>query len=173
MDQLPDKKHCPICSLDLVIDEFGLCRARKDGRNLYCKSCIRQKVTQSRRALKEYKSSRKKLMVENGLLPERFGPSGSVCKLSPVDRVRNAIREGHQTQTEIAQRTKLGKDEIGDALANLLLWTKEIRTRFVDNTRIYFFADHQPKSAPIQRKPNVQSYYAVLMGLSERKRMAG
>ena len=34
--------------------------------------------------------------------------------------------------------TKLGKDEIGDALANLLLWTREIRTQVVDNTRMYF-----------------------------------
>ncbi|HEU4476974.1 MAG TPA: hypothetical protein VFR80_00570, partial [Pyrinomonadaceae bacterium] len=57
-------KQCPICSKDLPISEFGICRARKDGHNLYCKSCIRQKVTQSRRALKEYKSARKKYISQ-------------------------------------------------------------------------------------------------------------
>ena len=58
--------------------------------------------------------------------------------MSPVERVREAIRKGARTQKEIAQETKLGKDEIGDALANLLLWTREIKTQMVDNTRFYF-----------------------------------
>ncbi len=53
---MPDAKQCPICSQVLPLTEFGICRARKDGRNLYCKDCIRQKVTESRRALKAYKS---------------------------------------------------------------------------------------------------------------------
>src|SRR6195256_2367758 len=57
-------KHCPIGSQELPIAEFGVCRARKDGRNLYCKSCIRNKVTQSRRALKEYKSARKRYISQ-------------------------------------------------------------------------------------------------------------
>src|SRR4030095_8504271 len=60
----PQIKSCPICSKELPISEFGICRARKDGRNLYCKSCIRQKVTQSRRALKEYKSARKRYISQ-------------------------------------------------------------------------------------------------------------
>src|ERR1041385_6218273 len=142
----PQLKHCPICSQELPISEFGICRARKDGRNLYCKSCIRQKVTQSRRALKEYKSARKKYIsqqVEIELLSADGSshgqyPAKAVSKLSPVERVRDAIRRGSRTQREIAQETKLGKDEIGDALANLLLWTHEIRTQVVDNTRLYF-----------------------------------
>src|SRR5437773_5596863 len=54
------RKNCPICSQHLPLSEFGVCRARKDGRNLYCKSCIRKKVTESRRALKEYRSARKR-----------------------------------------------------------------------------------------------------------------
>ena len=61
----PELKHCPICISDLPLDEFGICRARKDGRNLYCKGCIRNKVTQSRRALKEYKSARKKYIAQH------------------------------------------------------------------------------------------------------------
>ena len=58
--------------------------------------------------------------------------------MSPVERVREAIKKGARTQREIAQETRLGKDEIGDALANLLLWTREIKTQVVDNTRHYF-----------------------------------
>ena len=70
-EELPlELKHCPICAQELPIAEFGVCRARKDGRNLYCKSCIRNKVTQSRRALKEYKSARKRYISQQIELSE-------------------------------------------------------------------------------------------------------
>lgn len=176
----PNVKHCPICSLELPISEFGICRARKDGRNLYCKSCIRQKVTQSRRALKEYKSARKRYISQQVEITELLNgdPSNgahyaakSLSKLSPVERVRDAIRRGSRTQREIAQETKLGKDEIGDALANLLLWTHEIRTQVVDNTRLYFINDVTEPAGLEEslrlpaRKRDVPSSFSCLQGL--------
>jgi len=176
----PEMKHCPICSNDLPISEFGICRARKDGRNLYCKSCIRQKVTQSRRALKEYKTARKKYISQQVEITELLSadspagaqyPMKAMSKLSPVERVRDAIRRGYRTQREIAQETKLGKDEIGDALASLLLWTHEIRTQVVDNTRLYFLND-AAETATIDdgprlpaRKRDVPSSFSCLHGL--------
>src|ERR1700724_3161030 len=51
-------KRCPRCEESLSLSEFGVCRARKDGLNLYCKRCIRQKIAQSRQALREYKNAR-------------------------------------------------------------------------------------------------------------------
>ena len=95
-------------------------------------------MTQSRRALREYKSARKKYVTQQVDIAEYLSnesgygaqhPSKPLSKLSPVERVRDSIRRGAKTQKEIAQDTKLGKDEIGDALANLLLWTREIRTQ--------------------------------------------
>src|SRR5215208_3388482 len=174
----PQAKYCPICSNDLPVTEFGVCRARKDGRNLYCKSCIRQKVTQSRRALKEYKSARKKYIAQQVDIAELLSadssgqyPSKAMSKLSPVERVRDAIRRGSRTQREIAQETKLGKDEIGDALANLLLWTHEIRTQVFDNTRLYFLND-TAETATVDdgprlpaRKRDVPSSFSCLQGL--------
>jgi hypothetical protein len=175
----PQVKHCPICSQDLPVAEFGICRARKDGRNLYCKSCIRQKVTQSRRALKEYKTARKRYISQQietteliaGETTSAHYPTKSVSKLSPVERVRDAIRKGSRTQREIAQETKLGKDEIGDALANLLLWTHEIRTQVVGNTRLYFLNDAAEAAAladePVlpARKGDVPSSFSCLQGI--------
>src|ERR1041385_9427634 len=184
----PQLKHCPICSQDLPLAEFGICRARKDGRNLYCKSCIRQKVTQSRRALKEYKSARKKYISQQVEIAELLSgdatshghyPTKAMSKLSPVERVRDAIRRGSRTQREIAQETKLGKDEIGDALANLLLWTHEIRTQVVGNTRLYFLneavdpatIDDTPRLPA--RKGNVPSSFSCLQGLMPGKNPEG
>ena len=142
-------KRCPRCEETLPLSEFGICRARKDGRNLYCKRCIRQKIAQSRQALREYKQARsrhggpitsgRKLIAQGGqagLSPARI--ARILRKMSPADRVREAIRCGAHTQKEIAQVTKLPKDEIGDAIANLLLWTREIRTDIVNHSRLYF-----------------------------------
>ncbi len=143
----PELKRCPRCEEALPVSEFGICRARKDGLNLYCKRCIRQKIALSRQALREYKSARSKhgagatksrvtLDSKAGFSPRRI--ARMLRKLSPADRVREAIRCGAETQTEIAQVTRLPKDEVCDALANLLLWTREIRTQIVNHQRKYF-----------------------------------
>src|SRR2546421_588314 len=142
-------ERCPRCEESLPLSEFGICRARKDGRNLYCKRCIRQKIAQSRQALREYKQVRSKhggTLVSDRKQPGISGQSGLspariariLRKMSPADRVREAIRCGAHTQKEIAQVTKLPKDEVCDALANLLLWTHEIRTQIVRHQRMYF-----------------------------------
>jgi hypothetical protein len=139
-------KRCPRCEEALPLSEFGICRARKDGLNLYCKRCIRQKIALSRQALREYKSARSKqtsttkpritLDGKTGFSPRRI--ARMLRKLSPADRVREAIRCGAHTQKEIAHVTKLPKDDVCDALANLLLWTREIRTQIINHQRMYF-----------------------------------
>jgi hypothetical protein len=144
-----DLKRCPRCEESLPLSEFGVCRARKDGLNLYCKRCIRQKIAQSRQALREYKNARIKhgtqevagrsrvtIDAKSGFSARRI--ARMLRKLSPADRVRESIRCGARTQKEIAQVTKLPKDEVCDALANLLLWSREIRTQIVSHTRMYF-----------------------------------
>lgn len=182
-ESICDSKQCPICSQVLSLSEFGICRARKDGRNLYCKSCIRKKVTDSRRALREYKTARRRYVPEPLLETAEFPPlenelsSSSlfarvIDRMTPAERVREAIKKGARTQKEIAQETKLGKDEIGDALANLLLWTREIRTQVVDNIRIYYVNESSESPIPQQRSPNlprrkrdVPGSFSALQGL--------
>lgn len=153
-------KRCPRCEESLPLSEFGVCRARQDGLNLYCKRCIRQKIAISRQALREYKIAR----VKHG---PTTSPKSSVTldgktafsskriarmlrKLSPADRVREAIRCGAHTQKEIAAVTKLPKDEVCDALANLLLWTREIRTQIVRHQRMYFVNEALEELAKLQ-----------------------
>jgi hypothetical protein len=183
-------KNCPICCQQLPLSEFGVCRARKDGRNLYCKSCIRKKVTESRRALKEYRSARKRYVgqpvSEQAGMPFLDGSSSSanyprmLSKLTPVERVREAIKKGARTQKEIAHETRLGKDEIGDAIANLLLWTREIKTQIVDNMRVYFINEaseglltHEDALNIPQRKRDVPSSFSALQGLMPGKNPEG
>jgi hypothetical protein len=192
LDLSLETKDCPLCNQALSLSEFGICRARKDGRNLYCKSCIRKKVTDSRQALREYKSARKRYVALQALESNEISLLDSshaaaqhitrvVSKLSPIERVREAIKKNARTQKEIAQETKLGKDEIGDALANLLLWTHEIRTEVIDNTRMYFINEStevgflQPEGEPKipRRKPDVPSSFSALQGLMPGKKPEG
>lgn len=191
-DRSVEMKDCPLCNQSLSLSEFGICRARKDGRNLYCKSCIRKKVTESRQALREYKSARKRYVSLQALDANEMAQVDTesqasqhvprvISKLSPIERVREAIKKNARTQKEIAQETKLGKDEIGDALANLLLWTREIRTEVVENTRMYFInestqlafsaGDGGPRIP--RRKPDVPSSFSALQGLMPGKKPEG
>jgi len=73
----------------------------------------------------------------------------------------------------------LGKDEIGDALANLLLWTREIRTEVVDNTRRYLISKTVPEPAFCEdesyanlppRKQDVPSSFSALPDLMPGKK---
>lgn len=156
-------KKCPRCEESLPLSEFGVCRARKDGLNLYCKRCIRQKIAMSRQALREYKKARVKhgsssttdrtrLTVNSKTVFSSRRIARMLRKLSPADRVREAIRCGAHTQKEIAQVTKLPKDEVCDALANLLLWTREIRTQIVRHQRMYFANEALEELAKAQAK---------------------
>jgi hypothetical protein len=190
--QVPDTKQCPICAQDLALAEFGTCRARKDGRNLYCKSCIRKKVSDSRRAFKAYKTVRHQYVVQRSDSGGKVDTDGratssrrpyvtrQISKMTPSERVREAIKNGARTQKEIAQATRLGKDEIGDALANLLLWTREIKTEVVDNNRVYVINDATagfviyPEQTPAQkvprRKRDVPSSFSAVPDLMPGKK---
>lgn len=186
-----DTKGCPICSELLPRSEFGICRARKDGRNLYCKSCIRKKVTDSRLALREYKSARKRQVTQQTLegdvsVTGNEAHSSAQClvrvvsKLSPIELVRQAIKNGARTQHEIRKGAKLGDDEVGDALVNLLLWTREIRTEVIDNDRMYFINGAVPKPVSCRdepklppRKRDVPSSFSLMQGLMPGKKAEG
>jgi hypothetical protein len=148
-------KNCPRCNNNLPIGEFGISRARRDGRNIYCKRCNRERTNTSRQAARERQV--KQQGVRNSFdaaARQRLGPdaiepavgpgalanvvSKTALCLTPVEQVREAIRTGPKTQKEILEQTKLSKDEIGDALADLLLWTHEVGTQTVGDTRLYF-----------------------------------
>ncbi|HKE57616.1 MAG TPA: hypothetical protein VKB46_12975, partial [Pyrinomonadaceae bacterium] len=69
--------------------------------------------------------------------------------------------------------------EIGDALANLLLWTREIRTQVVDSTRLYFLNESADSSVIDDgpqlpaRKRDVPSSFSCLQGLMPGKNPEG
>lgn len=169
----PDLKHCPICTQDLPVGAFGFCRARKDGRNLYCKSCIREKVNTSRRNLKEYKGARKRFL-EARIEAQLEVPIRILEREYPIDKVRNAIRSGFNTQKLICRETKLAKDVVTDLIADLLLWKREIKSVMVGETRIYFFVE-QSEPLPIpERKPAVLApYHEIEELMPGRKRAVG
>jgi hypothetical protein len=143
-------KRCPRCEEELALSEFGVCRARPDGMNLYCKGCIRQKISAARASRREYNQV-------HGLKGDEAKPveptiEQRMKELQPLDRVREAIREGAQTRAQIIEMTKLRKGQVCECLAHLLLYTREISTEIVGATRFYFEREKAPgelKPAPI------------------------
>jgi hypothetical protein len=149
--------RCPRCERpELTAKDFGICRARTTGRNLYCKLCIVQKIAKQRQNLREYKAAHQgnaapvttKKQIDLNFSPRR--KARLLRKLSPVDRVLEAIRCGAKTQSEIRFATRLPVDEVCDVLARLLLWSRDIRTEVINGGRMYFVAD---ATQTIRRQP--------------------
>lgn len=148
-------KHCPVCEKDLPVTSFGICRARKDGRNLYCKGCIRQKVQVGRRALKDYNAAKK-----NRALPLFDSAEPVVVPLSrmpEVDRVKAVCSREPQTLLQIAKDSKLHVDTVEELLGRLQLAREVVRT--VSGDRAFFrLAPERPAAATLplhaaERKP--------------------
>jgi len=167
-------KRCPRCTEELQLSEFGVCQARPDRMNLYCKRCIRQKIALGRAAVRAMKRAQRAA----GTLPPLVAPAPSarrvarmLRKLSPADRVREAIKRGAHTQEEITALTKLPKDEVCDALANLLLWTREIFTQRVGHQRRYFIREKEKAVTAPVRKEMAMSFSVVKALMPERVKM--
>jgi hypothetical protein len=113
-------KRCGQCHRHLSLTEFGANRARKDGQNIYCKSCNRAKRERARHnaTIRKMRS-----LPETPRKPEVKAP----VLHSPESKVRFAIKSGYRTREEIKDAitreankgvmTELSMDEICDVLA--------------------------------------------------------
>ncbi len=148
-------RRCPYCKRDLPLSEFGLCNARPDKKNLYCMVCVRKKIAIGRQELREYKAIHK-TPVQPKVIDPNFSPrriARLLRKLAPNDRVYEAIRCGADTQDKIIKITRLPKDDVCAALANLLLWSRSIGTAVVHHQRIYFVSDRIKRQPIRPREP--------------------
>jgi hypothetical protein len=98
-------------------------------------SCIREKVKIQRAGLKEMKAKQKAAQLLNGPIMRK---RSVLSKPTPADKVLNAIRQGARTQDEIRWKTRLDKDVIGDALAELMLDREEVVSESNEDRRYYF-----------------------------------
>jgi len=115
-------KHCPICNKDLQLGDFGKCKARKDGKNLYCKSCINNKVRESRKSIKEYTKAKRR----RSSLPLFDAADAAVIvplsRLADRERVRVVLQgEGCKTQKQIADDAKLSLEVVDLWLAQMIV----------------------------------------------------
>ena len=127
--------------------------------------CIREKVRASRQALKEFRSRRREMLVaarEVTVEPlfAELPTARFIQRLTPQERVKEAMKRGARTQKEIVKETNLNKDDVGNAIADLLLWTREIRTDVVDNERVYLI-NEKPESVDVTRKQSIASFSTV------------
>jgi delta 1-pyrroline-5-carboxylate dehydrogenase len=151
-------KRCPRCPSQgreamKPIGAFGICRARPDGLNLYCKRCIREKISASRLALREYKQMRKRREQQMG--QPSLPPRKEIVKAARharyvrqgtsamSDKVLRAIDAGAATQSEIRRLTKLSRDTVSDALAELMCDRRQVATRLLEATETSWTSEHR------------------------------
>lgn len=128
-------KRCPRCGLDLPLIEFGVMRARPDGLNLYCRLCCRQKVSIQRQKTREYRAAHKitTAIKRKPHLSARGIRRDSKRKIkrarTSAEKVLIAIHGGAETQRQIWSLTLIPKDEVSDALAELILDREAVKPR--------------------------------------------
>lgn len=52
---------CPICLTQKKANQYGIDRSRHDGRSLYCKPCVNEKMAHHRQRLNKYKAHQRAL----------------------------------------------------------------------------------------------------------------
>jgi predicted Rossmann fold nucleotide-binding protein DprA/Smf involved in DNA uptake len=142
---------CPICNPHdepdkrLAISEFGVCRARKSGRNLYCKACVRKKVTDSRKTVKEHKNRNN---FSNGDPPIHSNGDGDCDegsqivwstqnRLTPEEKVLASLKESPKTPKQVARDTKLSLEAVDIILTEMALHTREVKSEIQGDDRVY------------------------------------
>lgn len=94
-----------------------MCRARPDGLNLYDKKCIREKITESRVRLREYKKRNGFVAVPRKQC-QKARPIWRM-KVSSQMKVKLAFDRGITDRNELRRVTKLGWDELCDTICLL------------------------------------------------------
>jgi len=154
-----------------LLPAFPLCRARPDGRGLYCKACCVRRV-------RRYRAKRKAVLAAQYAAKPKPAPAQKPPPVAPVSRyplsneVRQAIEQGHATFAAICLRTGERQRNVSDALAHLLLTARSIRmvTRR-DGVRLYFLAS-VPTSPRKAQRPEVEPAlsFSTLHDLMPRQR---
>jgi hypothetical protein len=128
-------RRCAKCGEQKDREEFGRVSERSDGLNIYCKTCVRAKVAKYRANLR----AMHRPVNQPKYAPRKANAIARIRRFgAAAQRVYEAIKGGAVTQREIARITKLSRDEVADAIAELLLWKKAIGTKLEGEARRYF-----------------------------------
>jgi hypothetical protein len=134
--QLADLKHCPRCEEDLPLMKFSVCRARKDGLNLYCRNCTQEKVADFRRHLAEYRRARgeapKKPRVK---VLSRY----QLRQMPPPQRILTVLKvSGALEFADLRRATRLSGQQLSDALPHVLGFGLPVASKNGTGPRRYF-----------------------------------
>lgn len=114
------EKQCGLCKETLPIKSFGICRARSDGRNLYCPSCALDQVHASR-SRKRLRKAAQRAARAHLVVVERKP------NIIAAERVKTAIERGAKTIESIQRATKLKYDFLGELLAEMVWESKTVK----------------------------------------------
>lgn len=134
-------KECWRCHLPKDLSEFGANRSRPDGKAVYCFPCNRLFTNEFRQRQREYKKHRKMFINKQPTLPyktrETRAATSSLHLAITARRVQAVIAEGSIKWDTLRRRTRLTNDQLGLAIAELLLDRRSIRSKTINGERFY------------------------------------
>lgn len=116
-------KKCPKCG-EADLSQFGRNRAMLSGLTTYCRPCNRRRTAEGR-------------ALERAGIVRRPTKKRNVVKQTDAEKVELAISLGYRTWPKLRRCTRLTADEIGIALAELILEKRSIRARTINGERFY------------------------------------
>lgn len=170
-------KVCPKCSQEEGAVEFGICRSRPDGKNLYCRGCIRARVEVSRALKRAYKAAHKNAAarrIEVGELPLFVAaPGAGADRVKPADRVCLALAKEALPYHALQRAARLPEDVFSLAVAKLLLEDRRIVAEGESGCLVYRLAD-APKlqAAPVRKAAKLADGFSRLEALMPGRRKA-
>lgn len=149
--------ECPIKGPQSIAGNFSPNTQRRDGFNLYCRVCCNRRVTAGRVRARARKAERKRLEAERiaALPPEEQAQQEHQQRAKPDRdaRVWTAISRQHaRTQKEIKREAQVAsKDELGLALAELMLNREWVKSEVLPNGQRVYFPNPELKKAKKDR----------------------
>lgn len=108
----------------LALTEFPVNRNIKSGRHSYCKACSLRRCLEYRERMKPAWDAKKEARAAERRQKEQMKrDSERAGRISAIDRVKNAIREGHNTREGIEAQTGFDEDTVADLVAQL--WDRD------------------------------------------------
>jgi len=117
-------KSCVRCSTIKPLDEFTIDARRKDGRNVYCRSCTRERNRESYERNKANEAERKRIAYQQNR--DRFLQRNRAWRDANRDREREQHKAYYRANPDVFLRSRANRREAIEAAAKFRITSRDL-----------------------------------------------